>query len=125
MSQMHEKYREIAQQHYTDKDELEFVLGHIDSKLQEMSCLQERGNYLQGALKGLQEEVEDLRARNVEPAAEQVEALTLLRGASEALRERWPEDKPPNEWKGVTFKEGHRLASSGSPAASSRHCPPR
>ena len=57
-------------------------------------------------LKQLQEELEVLRARSVEPAAEQVEALTLLRGASEVLRERWPEDKPPNEWKGVTFKEG-------------------
>ena len=50
--------------------------------------------------------MEDLRARSVEPAAEQVEALTLLRGASEVLRERWPEDKPPNEWRGVYFKEG-------------------
>eukprot|EP00964_Phaeocystis_antarctica_P099033 scaffold64945_cov55-Phaeocystis_antarctica.AAC.2 len=85
---------------------LEIWLGKLDSELQEMSDLQERGNHLQGALKELQEKVEDLRARNVEPAAEQVEALTLLRAASEVLRERWPEDEPPNEWKGVTFKEG-------------------
>eukprot|EP00964_Phaeocystis_antarctica_P047108 scaffold27240_cov64-Phaeocystis_antarctica.AAC.4 len=47
-----------------------------------------------------------LDAQDAGPAAEQVEALMLLRGASEVLRERWPEDKPLNEWKGVTFKEG-------------------
>ena len=83
---------------------LEIWLGKLDSELQEISGLQERGNRLQQALK--EEEVEDLRAWSVEPAAEQVEALTLLRGASEVLCKRWPEDKPPNEWKGVTFKEG-------------------
>ena len=76
VSQLHEKVRELAQQHFTDKDELERWLGKLDSKLQEMSDLQERGNHLQGVLKQLQEEVEDLRARSVEPAAEQVEALT-------------------------------------------------
>eukprot|EP00964_Phaeocystis_antarctica_P038808 scaffold22207_cov56-Phaeocystis_antarctica.AAC.1 len=119
VSHMHEQVRALAQQWFADKkdevdsedsedeeDELESWLGKLDSELQEISDLQERGNHLQRALKKLQEEVEDLRARNVEPPAEQVEALTLLRGASEVLRERWPEDKPPNEWKGVTFKEG-------------------
>eukprot|EP00964_Phaeocystis_antarctica_P046335 scaffold26758_cov64-Phaeocystis_antarctica.AAC.2 len=106
VSQMDGKVRELAQQQYTDKDELEGWLGKLDSELQESSGLQERGNRLQQALKKLEEEVEDLRARSVEPAAEQVEALTLLRGASEVLRKRWPEDEPPKEWKGVTFREG-------------------
>ena len=90
VSQMHEKVRALAQQWFTDKDELEGWLGRLDSELQEISDLQERGNHLQGALKKLQEEVdkqvEDLRARSVEPAVEQVEALTLLRGASETAR---------------------------------------
>eukprot|EP00964_Phaeocystis_antarctica_P071051 scaffold43301_cov57-Phaeocystis_antarctica.AAC.5 len=117
--QLKRKVRALAQQWFADKkdevdsedsedeeDELEGWLGRLDSELQEMSDLQERGSHLQGALKKLQEEVEDRRARSVEPAAEQVEALTLLRGASEVLRGRWPEDKPPNEWGGVTFKEG-------------------
>eukprot|EP00964_Phaeocystis_antarctica_P027733 scaffold15648_cov54-Phaeocystis_antarctica.AAC.1 len=106
VSKMDEQVRELAQQRYTDKEELAGWLGKLDSELQEISGLQERGNRLQGALKELQEEVEDRRARSVEPVAEQVKALTLLRGASEVLRERWPEDKPPNEWEGVTFREG-------------------
>ena len=106
VSQMNEKVRELAQQlMHTDKEELESWLGRLDSRLQEISDLQERGNLLQGALKELEGWVEDLRARSVEPAAEQVEALKVLRGASEVLRKRWPEE-PPKEWKGVTFKEG-------------------
>ena len=55
-SQMHEKVRELAQQHYTDKEELERWLGKLDSELQEISGLQERGNHLQGALEELQGE---------------------------------------------------------------------
>eukprot|EP00964_Phaeocystis_antarctica_P068073 scaffold41228_cov50-Phaeocystis_antarctica.AAC.2 len=110
VAQLHEKVRELAQQTYTDEEELEDWLGELDSELQEISGLQERGDRLQRALKELQEEavrvLEDLRARSVEPAVEQVEALTLLRGASEVLHERWPEGEPPNEWKGVTFREG-------------------
>jgi hypothetical protein len=117
VSQMHEKVRELARQcqglaqglgsseHITDKEELESWLGELNSRLQGISDLQERGDLLQGALKELEEEVEDLRARSVEPAAEQVEALKVLRGASEVLRKRWPEE-PPKEWEGVTFKEG-------------------
>ena len=85
VSQMKEKVRELAQQRYTDEDELESWLGRLDSRLQEISDLQERGNLLQGALKELEGWVEDLRARSVEPAAEQVEALKVLRGASEVL----------------------------------------
>ena len=69
--------------------------------MQEISDLQERS--LQRALKKL----EDLRARSVEPTAEQLEALTLLReSASEVLHKWWPEDTPPNEWNGVVFREG-------------------
>ena len=97
VSQMNEKVRELAQQRYTDKEKLQSWLGRLDSRLQGISDLQERGNLLQGVL-------EDLRARSVEPAAEQVEALKVLRGASEVLRKRWPEG-PPKEWKETPVRE--------------------
>ena len=74
VSQMHEKVRALAQQWYTDKkdeedsedeeDELEGWLGKLDSELQKISDLQERGSHLQEKLTDLQE---DLRARSVNP----------------------------------------------------------
>ena len=56
VSQMHEKVRELAQQCFTEEDKLAHALGELDSELQEISGLQERGNHLQGALKELQGE---------------------------------------------------------------------
>ena len=60
VSQMHEKVRELAQQCFTEEDKLAHALGELDSELQEISGLQERGKHLQGALKELQgEEAEE------------------------------------------------------------------
>ena len=133
VSQMHEEVRELAQQKFADKEneldkeelhkeELEGWLDELDSELQEISDLQERGNYLQWALKKLEAEVEYRRCRSKGPAAEQVEVLKLLRGAREVLRARWPEDKPPNEWGGVTFNQEGQVTSSTSSTASSSRC---
>ena len=57
-SQMHEKVRELAQQCFTEEDKLAHALGELDSELQEISGLQERGDHLQGALEELQQEEE-------------------------------------------------------------------
>eukprot|EP00964_Phaeocystis_antarctica_P073597 scaffold45165_cov66-Phaeocystis_antarctica.AAC.3 len=115
VSQMREKVHALAQQHYTDKEELEAWLGKLDSELQE-SDLQERGNDLQWALKKLEAEVKYRRApykvtdgvrSNDGPAEEQVEVLKLLCGASELLRMRWPEDALRRRKAGRIFsKEG-------------------
>ena len=115
VSQMREKVHALAQQHYTDKEELEAWLGKLDSELQD-SDLQERGNDLQWALKKLEAEVKYRRApykvtdgvrSNDGPAEEQVEVLKLLCGASELLRMRWPEDALRRRKAGRIFsKEG-------------------
>ena len=58
VSQMHEKVRELAQHYFPDTDVREHALGELDSELQEISGLQERGDHLQGALEELQQEEE-------------------------------------------------------------------
>ena len=66
VSQLHEKVRELARLHTSALVRVPLLRkryllpGELDSELQEMSDLQERGNRLQGALKELQEYVETL-----------------------------------------------------------------
>ena len=83
VSQMHEKVRELAQQ-VIPKERLAWWLGELDSELQKMSALQERGIHL----KKVQEKLEAKAMQIATPALAAMVAKGEAHAEAEAKKAR-------------------------------------